>query len=104
MFSQRLRELRIEHGLTQAELAKELNIGTSTVGMYESDIRKPSYEVLLKIANYFNVSTDYLVTDSLNNADDDFLIAFANKVKYLSPEQKEQVKSFINFLIHNSPK
>lgn len=53
-----LRELR---GLSQAQLAKKLNIGTSTLGMWETDKRKPNPDALVSIANYFNVSTDYLL-------------------------------------------
>ena len=61
MFANKLKELHTQHGLSQAQLAKKLNIGTSTIGMYESNIRKPSFEVLIKIAIFFNVSTDYLI-------------------------------------------
>lgn len=106
MFSQKLKDLRKQHNLTQAELAKKLNVGTSTIGMYESSIRRPSYEVLKKIANYFNVTVDYLIDDnnieSLEDIDD--LIAFTKNIKKLSPKQKEQIQGFINYILNNPPK
>jgi len=60
-FGQKLRKLRKEKELTQAELAKILNLGESTISFYESGKREPDYEILTKIANYFECSTDYLL-------------------------------------------
>ena len=57
----RLKELRDEHGLTQAELGRLLNISPSAIGMYEQGRREPSIEALIKIADYFCVTTDYLL-------------------------------------------
>lgn len=99
MFANKLKELRMQHGLTQAQLAKELGIGMSTIGMYESDIRKPSFEVLTRIANYFNVSIDYLISEDTNNN----VMKLASIINSLSIEQRKQVESFINFIIHNPP-
>ncbi|MBW2672110.1 MAG: helix-turn-helix domain-containing protein [Deltaproteobacteria bacterium] len=60
-FGNRLRQLRKEKGLTQAELAKLLSIGESTISFYESGKRQPDYETLIRIADLFNVSVDYLL-------------------------------------------
>lgn len=60
-FGYRLRALRLSRDLTQADFAKAMNLGESTISFYESDKRAPDYEVLDKIAQYFNVSTDYLL-------------------------------------------
>lgn len=106
MFSNKLKELRKKNGLTQLELSKKLGIGQSTIGMYESNIRKPSYEVIKKIADYFNVTVDYLISDNdiedLEDIDD--LIEFTRNIKKLSPKQKEQVQTFISYILHNPPK
>ena len=59
-FPKRLKELRLEKGETQKELAKCLEIGRTTVSEYESGKIVPKQEGLLKIANHFNVSVDYL--------------------------------------------
>ena len=56
-----LRELRTQKGLTQAELSKTLQVSASSIGMYEQGRREPDNETLGRIANYFNVSTDYLL-------------------------------------------
>lgn len=57
----RIIELRLSKGLTQNELAKELNLSPSSIGMYEQGRRKPSFELLEKISDYFNVDMDYLM-------------------------------------------
>ncbi|WP_241243639.1 helix-turn-helix domain-containing protein [Caldicellulosiruptor changbaiensis] len=60
MFGKRLKELREEKGLTQAELAKELGISVQNLSYYENG-REPKYELLIKIADYFGVTVDYLI-------------------------------------------
>lgn len=60
-FGQRLRSLRLAKDLTQAELAKLMGLGESTVSFYEADKRKPDFDTLIKIAEYFDVSTDFIL-------------------------------------------
>ena len=62
MIAQRIIMLRKALGLKQAQLAKELHISTSTVGMYEQGRRQPNIEMLITLANTFDVSLDYLIT------------------------------------------
>lgn len=57
----KLKSLRTEKGLSLRELASELNISYSSLGKYERGEQQPSFETLTKIANYFNVTTDYLI-------------------------------------------
>ena len=57
----RISELRKQAGMSQFQLAKVLDIATSTLGMYETGKREPSLKVMNRIANYFNVTTDYLL-------------------------------------------
>ena len=52
--------LRIEHGLTQEEIAKKLGVSKSTIGMWEIGKRLPSPELYEAIADFFNVDMDYL--------------------------------------------
>lgn len=61
MLGDRVKELRIRRNLTQKQLADDLNLSQSTIGMIESGKRDASNELLIKIANYFNCSTDYLL-------------------------------------------
>lgn len=61
IFSERLKELRMEKGLTQNEFAEQFKIAQGTVGNWETGNRQPDFVMLDKIANYFNVSADYLL-------------------------------------------
>lgn len=61
MLGRRIKELREEKGVTQKELASYLGVTDRSVGYYESEERTPPPDILDKIANYFNVSVDYLL-------------------------------------------
>ena len=56
-----LRKLRNEYGYTQDELAKKLNVSKSRINMYERGEREPNFEMLEKIADFFNVDMNYLL-------------------------------------------
>lgn len=56
-----LSNLRMEKQLKQKDLAQALGISAGTIGMYETHQRRPTIEMLMKIAQYFNVTTDYLL-------------------------------------------
>lgn len=60
-FGKKLTLLREEKRIGRQELAEVLNISYSAVAKYETDIRFPDQEILIKIADFFNVSTDYLL-------------------------------------------
>ncbi len=60
-FGERLARLRQEKGLSQAELARLLNLGQSTIAMYERNKRFPDHQILERLADFFGVSTDYLL-------------------------------------------
>lgn len=59
--SERLISLRKSHNITQKQLAAELGLSEIAIQNYESQRRKPAYDVLIALADYFNVSLDYLV-------------------------------------------
>lgn len=62
-----IRKLRQQQKLSQKEFGKTFNLAESTIGMYERGERKPDYATLSKIADYFNVSLDFLLgKDSVN--------------------------------------
>lgn len=60
-FAKRLKNLRLNKHLTQDELAPELGISRSTLGMYETGKREPDFETLETIADFFNVDMNYLI-------------------------------------------
>jgi transcriptional regulator with XRE-family HTH domain len=59
---ERLRELRAEQGLSQAELADKIGSDTRQVSRYENGRVAPGLEAVVRIAETFNISIDYLVT------------------------------------------
>lgn len=60
-FGEFLAKIRRERGIYQKELAKYLNVTVATISNYEKGIHSPDIYTLVKIADYFNVSTDYLL-------------------------------------------
>lgn len=61
MLHEKIRRLRTIHNLSQVNLANALGISKQCVSNWENDNILPSIEMLIKIANYFSVSTDYLL-------------------------------------------
>ena len=60
-FSEKLKILRIESGLTQTALAKEFNVSLKTISHWETAYSEPSLKQLIAIADFFDVSLDELV-------------------------------------------
>ncbi|OGO77631.1 MAG: transcriptional regulator [Clostridiales bacterium GWB2_37_7] len=92
MFSgDRLKHLRLEKNLTQIELGKIFNTSHATINRYEKGVNEPDSETINKFADFFNVSTDYLLgrTNTKNNKerishainDDVELLEFWNTLK-----------------------
>lgn len=98
-FADRLRMLIDELDLTQKQLASDLHIPTSTLGGYVQGVSEPDFETLKILAEYFNVSTDYLLnyhTDDIrSDKENDIMRIFRS----LSPTQQdlyiEQGKAFL---------
>lgn len=64
----RLREIRKSKGISQVKMSMDLNTNQNTISRYETGEREPGINELIKIADYFNVSVDYLLcrTDNPN--------------------------------------
>lgn len=60
-FSTRLKELREEKGLSQSQLAKLTHISQAAISLWEDGQRQPNAEVIIKMARFFGVSTDYIL-------------------------------------------
>lgn len=93
-FSERLKELRKQAGLTQVELAGKLGIVQSSYADWERGKKKPTQENLVKIAQILNVSVDYLVGNSEENNDelDNIELLFRMNSKGLTDEEKKIFK------------
>ncbi|WP_369297291.1 helix-turn-helix domain-containing protein [uncultured Neglectibacter sp.] len=57
----RLQQLRKERGVTQIKMAMDLNMSQNTISRYENELREADYQTLIKFADYFHVSIDYLL-------------------------------------------
>ena len=60
-FATRLKELRIERGLTQTALAIATNLSQTAIAKWENGTRSPSADMIVVIAKFFSVSSDYLL-------------------------------------------
>lgn len=70
-----IRELRKKQNISMKELGLSIGVSESTVSLYENGKRQPDYDTLIRIADYFNVSTDYLLghTCTQNESNDIFI-------------------------------
>lgn len=61
MIGDRMKSLRMERGLTQSELAKQLNLSITAISHYEGGAREPNSNIIILYAKFFGVSTDYIL-------------------------------------------
>lgn len=107
MFRIILKKLREENKISQQKLANELKVSQSTVGMWENGKNKPEFDTLIKIADYFNVSVDYLLGKSENKkmpADENISELdkkLINLLLDLSPDEIQRVRDFVQGLKAN---
>lgn len=103
----RLKFLREEKGLFQSEIAKILGVSTAAVGFYENEKRDMSPDTIIKLANYFDVSTDYLLgkTDirnpgkQIDNILNEAMIGMSKEeYEALNETQKKQIRDFAIFV------
>lgn len=100
MIGQRLKELRKKKDISQDELSKILGITTSAVGQYETDVRNPSYEILINLSKYFCVSTDWILgltndeTININVPKDYALFLSQVLTEDISPEKLKMLIEF----------
>ena len=79
MLSCRITQLRRNCGMNQQQLAENLHLSPSTIGMYEQGRRTPSIDILIQMSKLFSVSLDYLLTGS------EFTPSSANNRKSTTP-------------------
>ena len=94
-FSERIKELRKEKGITQIELADAMGLSKGTVAMWEVGKREANFDTLDKLSVYFQVSVDYLLgrsNDRSQKAYEDDLVE-----RMLGPDPKEMKKCVEDF-------
>lgn len=62
-FGKMLKALRLEKGISQRKLGEDLGVVNQTISFWETGSREPDLDTLLAIANYFDVSVDFLISD-----------------------------------------
>lgn len=86
----RFKEIRIKRNITQVDLAKKIDVKQETISAYESGKALPSADALIKIADYLNTSTDYL----LGRIEDDSPLSGFN-IKEMNPKTYKMLNNFI---------
>ena len=106
-FLKNLKNLRQEKSMNQTQLADAIGLSRSAIAMYESGQREPDLKTLYTIADYFNVSVDYLVGKSDTRektpseegvALDDFTYALYDETKDLTEEDKKMLLGMAKML------
>ncbi len=101
MIGKKIKELREIKQITQEELAKYLGVAPQTVYKYEKEINEPDLKTTSKIAEYFNVTTDYLLgrTDNPDMLSEPIQIAASMKDGLDISDMDDDEKKFINDFI-----
>lgn len=91
----RLKQLRLERGLLQSDIAKVINKSERIVGFYETGERDMNTETLSTLADFFNVSIDYLLgkTD-VRNIEQDFKFAYHKEIQGLTEDEIKEALEF----------
>lgn len=104
---ERIKRLRQEKSWSQTQLSKKLNVHQKQISGYERGIHTPSIDLLVKIAELFNVSLDYLAFEGQDDVSriqiaDRELIQVIKEIDKLSEEDRTTIKSVLNtFIIKN---
>lgn len=105
-FNIRLKQLRQKHKLTQSELADILGLKPTAVSNYESRRNEPSFDKLIALSKYFDVSCDYLlgISDAYlpvgGEVLDKDIVDFFSIYQQLNPENVKDLKGFANYLLY----
>ncbi|MVB11052.1 HTH-type transcriptional regulator Xre [Caprobacter fermentans] len=108
----RLRELRREKGLTMKQLGNFFGLAESTISQYETGKRQPDNETLIKFANYFDVTIDFLLGNDSSSkqkkepvTDRDRLLEDNIELfKKLPTDKKKQALDYLRYLVEHQGK
>lgn len=103
----RIKSLRLEHNMSQRDLAKALNCSQKAIDCWEKETSVPSANFIVAIANLFECTTDYVlgrendygqinINSDLDNEERNLLFAFSK----LETTEKEELNRFIDYLLH----
>lgn len=91
----RLKQLRLERGLLQSDIAKVIKKSERIVGFYETGERDMNTETLSILADFFNVSIDYLLgKTNIRNLENEFKFAYHKEIEGLTEEEIKEALEF----------
>lgn len=105
-FNVRLKQLRQKNKLTQGELADVLGLKPTAISNYESQRNEPSFDKLIALSKYFDVSCDYLlgVTDAYlpvgGEVLDKDIVDFFDLYQQLRPENAVELRNYVKYLLY----
>lgn len=98
MFADRVKHLRQFRELNQVQLAEKLGVKKQSISNWENDNIMPSVEMLEKIADYFDVSTDYLLGRDAKETNGTLMLDITG----LTPQQAEHIRLLVDDLRNNN--
>lgn len=103
----KIREIRRKCGLTMKELGERVGVSESAISQYETGKRQPDYETLLRIAEYFGVTTDYLLGNESEEpsqqkerkvTDSELMFALWGNTENIDESDLEDVRRYAAFI------
>lgn len=99
MVGNRIRDIRQQRGLTQAELAQQVNMSLKHIGAIECGIRLPSLDTLIAIANELQIDTNTLLQDSLTVSAQIESSVLWEQIESLPPQKQKKILRMVQVLI-----
>ena len=93
-FGQKLKTLRTDREITQLQLSQILGTSKSNISKYESDTIEPNFRTLCQIADFFDVSTDFLLNVEAKDPSYSFLFKIARSIHENNPKLDEAISEF----------
>ena len=97
----RIREARLNTGLSQHRLAEEAGIGDMYLSEIERGLKMPSMNIFIKIISTLNVSADYILRDELPSGEKYLSDELTEKLRNLTPQQKRTAMDILDAYIRN---
>lgn len=98
-FAQRLKMLREKNNLLQKELAEKFGVKRSTIASWEIDSRSPDLNTLKQIADFFNVSVDYLLGRSDNQGNYEGVYISPDDLKHIPIEKRTELGKYVKYFM-----
>ena len=97
----RIRQARVNKGLTQHALAQKADIGVMYLGEIERGIKMPSMNIFIKITEALDVSADYVLRDELSSGKEYIYDEITVKLKNLTPNQRKTAVDILDAYLKN---